>query len=68
MKKGLIFIVLNPIKESKKNEIKGFFKGLGKVIIGLIVSPFVVVLKIFHSLITGTKKPLNLTQFNFRKF
>ena len=56
---GLKGVVMHPIKGAKKNGAKGFFKGLGKGFIGLIVSPIAALLKILHSVSIGTKNTFN---------
>jgi len=57
---GVKGVVMQPIKETKKHGVKGFFKGLGKGFVGLIFSPIAAILRFVHSLATGTKNTLNL--------
>ena len=56
---GVTGVVMQPIKGAQKSGTKGFFKGLGKGFIGLVVSPIAALLKILHSISTGTKNTFN---------
>ena len=67
MANGVTGVVLHPIKGTKKSGVKGFFKGLGKGFVGLIVSPFSALFRIVHSLATGTKSTINMIFGNSRK-
>ena len=61
---GITGVVLHPINETKKNGVKGFFKGVGKGFIGLAISPFSAVFKIVNSFFAGTKNTINFVMGN----
>ena len=63
---GITGVVMHPINETKKNGVKGFFKGLGKGFIGLAISPFAALLKIANSFVAGTKNTINLVLGNHK--
>ena len=63
---GITGVVMHPINETKKNGVKGFFKGVGKGFIGLVISPFAALLKIANSFVTGTKNTINLVLGNHK--
>jgi hypothetical protein len=63
---GITGVDLHPINETKKDGVKGFFKGIGKGFIGLAISPFAALFKIANSFVTGTKNTINLVLGNHK--
>ena len=57
---GFTGIFTNPFRGAKKNGVKGFFKGLGKGFIVLIISVLAAVFKIVYDISSSTKYTLNL--------
>ena len=55
LKNGIFGVVLHPKDGLAKSGAKGFFKGIGKGLIGLAVSPFAATFRFLHSLAIGTK-------------
>ena len=58
--KGIDGIVFKPFEGAKKEEVKGFFKGLGIGLIGAVVSPFTATFRIANNLFVIIKNLANM--------
>ena len=69
--KGFTGVFLNPYRKAKQQGVKGFFKGLGSGLLGLIISPFAAVFKLVNSIAVGMKNTVKLltkTQIKTERF
>ena len=52
---GLTGIFTKPYKGAKKHGVKGFAKGLGSGLVGVVASPFAATLRLGNNISTGIK-------------